>query len=917
MNHVTDTKLIFYQPKLRRVSIQKTKTKKKLKAKSKQRSLESQRYLAMKKLFDNFKILIIKSVDLPDTEVQSLAEILQQYSVEYEVLENGSSIDKEELITKEFTHILSNNINFELYSFAQENMIPVSTSDFIYKTVELQRQPPIRPFSPDPKHVLKDIHVCVGGLPLSDKEAIFGGVRALGGCFSDTLNKFVTHLISTDSDEDCCIAVNSIEDCKIKIVLPNWIDDCLKLRKKLDETPYLLEDGGSVIEQQEKLKEMDVVNKDAKSIKAQAKFLNNKRFYIGKDLELTQRSHDLIVVLIENSGGVVENRLNDAQFYIGKFRDGDEYRKASRTGLNVGNLNWIYWMVEHQKYISPYLKLLHYPYVRHGMPQMKKFVIASTNYSGDARFYILKLVEALGAEFTTSLKQRNTHLITATPVGAKYNAAKKWGNISVVNHLWLEETYASWKLQSASHPRYSHFPRSLEMSDIVGETPLDIEVLKHFYDDGNSDYSANVIEDSEGEDEHASAVITSFRKVLVPKKPSEVNAPGPIEESTRTPSKEDSQKKTSLKEVSPAPTSAPKTPAQISKTPAAKIASTPDSSAASIRASSGRKAKDKAAAKLHENMEELNYFQKQHRSKDIPMLPQEIEERKRKRALEESEKKKRQSPSSAGSVEAEVKEEQPENKDSKAEAPKPKKAKKSSSPVPTENPYNITAIATGWDVNFNRADTQILHNLGITLHKEFKKNINAIISPKFMRTEKFLTGLSYKLDYIISPLFLQEVISEFKSNPNDLKKLPKVEEFSIDKLNPTSVKELTSISLSKLMNKSKTRINSYDRIFEDMSFNITPKIPGGAATVQKILKAHGAKNVNVIKTVKDLKNLKSLVKSNDESYVLISSEKNHGDKFQTILKDENQHGKVIEWNWVIDSIFNMEINDKKNVLFSN
>lgn len=299
------------------------------------------------------------------------------------------------------------------------------------------------------------------------------------------------------------------------------------------------------------------------------------------------------------------------------------------------------------------------------------------------------------------------------------------------------------------------------------------------------------------------------------------------------------------------------------------------------------------------------------------MLPQEIEERKRKRALEESEKKKRQSPSSAGSVEAEVKEEQPENKDSKAEAPKPKKAKKSSSPVPTENPYNITAIATGWDVNFNRADTQILHNLGITLHKEFKKNINAIISPKFMRTEKFLTGLSYKLDYIISPLFLQELISEFKSNPNDLKKLPKVEEFSIDKLNPTSVKELTSISLSKLMNKSKTRINSYDRIFEDMSFNITPKIPGGAATVQKILKAHGAKNVNVIKTVKDLKNLKSLVKSNDESYVLISSEKNHGDKFQTILKDENQHGKVIEWNWVIDSIFNMEINDKKNVLFSN
>ncbi len=35
MNHVTDTKLIFYQPKLRRVSIQKTKTKKKIEGKIK------------------------------------------------------------------------------------------------------------------------------------------------------------------------------------------------------------------------------------------------------------------------------------------------------------------------------------------------------------------------------------------------------------------------------------------------------------------------------------------------------------------------------------------------------------------------------------------------------------------------------------------------------------------------------------------------------------------------------------------------------------------------------------------------------------------------------------------------------------------------------------------------------------------
>jgi len=869
----------------------------------------------MKKIFDSFKFLIIKSVDLLDNETEKITNSLDQYEVEYEVIDNGSSIDNDQILDKGITHIVSNNILFDSYPFAEENMIPVVTAEFIHKTVQLQRQPPIRPFSPDPKHVLKDIHVCVGGLPISDKEAIYGGVRALGGSFSETLNKFVTHLISTDPDEDCCIAVNSIEDCNIKIVLPNWIDDCLKLRKKLDESPYLLEEGGSVVEQVEKLKEMDIVNKGAESIIAKAKFLNDKKFYIGQDLDLTPRSKDLIVSLIENSGGSVEDMLQDAQFYIGKFRDGDEYRTASRKGLSVGNLNWLYWMVEHQKYIPPYFKLLHYPYVRFGLPQMKKFVIASTNYSGDARFYIMKLVEALGAEFTTSLKQRNTHLIAATPTGAKYNAAKKWGNITIVNHLWLEETYANWKLQSDKHPRYSHFPRSLEGNDIVGKTPLAIEVLKHFYDDGSSDYSTNFIEDSEGEDESLNKLPIKNNKILTTKTPSEVNA-APLEQSTRTPSKEDSQKKQSKesRESTPVPISAPETPALQ------KSSTSSNSSAAAIRASSGRKAKDKAAAKLHEDMEQLNYFQKQHKSKDIPLLPQEIEERKRKRAQEEAEKKKKEE---AGEIVPEEAREDIKNsspvakKKEKDETPKTKKAKKSASPPASIVPYNIKAIATGWEVSFNRADTQILHNLGISLHKEFKKGINAIIAPKFMRTEKFLTGLSYQLDYILSPVFIQEVISKFKSNPNGLSELPKVEDYSIDKLNPSSVKELTSISLKKLMEKSKTRINSYDRIFQDMSFNITPKIPGGPVIVQKILKAHGASRINVIKTIKDLKNLKSLERNSDESFILISNEKNVNEKFQKILEDEGQHGKIIEWNWVIDSIFNMSINNKKNVIYNN
>ncbi|CCH40867.1 BRCT-containing protein 1 [Wickerhamomyces ciferrii] len=886
----------------------------------------------MKRLFEGFKVAIIKSADLPDEEADAIATILQNHGVEYKIFGNDSPLQQLDLIEGEYSHIASNNIDFELYTFTQENMIPVVTSEFFHKTEEQNKTPPIRPYSPDPKHVLKDIHVCVGGLPVSDKEAIYGGVRALGGSFSETLNKFVTHLISIDTDEDACIAVYSLEECQIKVVLPDWIDDCLKLRKRLDETPYLLEEGESIDAKVEKLKELDIVSKDKNLIKAQKKFLNKKSFYLGEDLELTKRSRDVISSLIENSGGVINKSLTNAQCYLGKYREGEEYRSASRKGLHVGNLNWIYWMVEHQKYISPYKKLLHYPYVKHGMPQLKKFVITSTNYSGDVRIYVKSLVEALGAEFTTSLKQRNTHLITASETGSKYNAAKKWGGIAVVNHLWLEETYAAWDLKSVDNPRYSHYPRSLKMSDIAGETPLDMQVLKQFYEDGNSDFSANVIEDSEAEDSTADTILPSdVHRILTPKNPnddnilsnkSEEDQESPLKENvetSKTPSK-GSKKNSQAHESTPKPKSVNVSkispPPVPTETPAAKSTISNNSSSttplSTTRPSSGRKAKDKAALKLHEDMEQLNWFQKHHKSKDIPLLPEEIEARKRKRAEELAEKEKRESRQSSKEKEDTPEKEEPVSKVKHEALPKAKKAKKTPS-----TPYNIIAIATGWELNFNRSDTQILSNLGITLHKEFKNNINAIIAPKFMRTEKFLTGLSYQLDYILSPTFLQEVLIKFKNDPNDVNSLPDISNFSIDVTNADSVKELTSISLTELMDRSKRRINSYDRIFHDMCFNITPKIPGGAAIVQKILKAHGANKISIVKTIKDMKNLKSLAKNPDGSYIMISNEKGFIDKFKTLIEGEEQPGRVIEWNWVINSIFHMEIDNTKNVLYSN
>lgn len=804
-------------------------------------------------LFDNFNLLVLESGELTRSEIQRLEPIFKKHDVAYKVMPIEAHIDTNDFIRSGFTHIISNSVVFDVYPFTQEKLIPVASTKLIYATVEKGKIQPIRQYSPDPKHVLKDVHICCGGLPVADKEAIYGGVRALGGTFSEMLNKYVTHVISVDPDEDIVVAVEAIKDLNIKAVVPLWVDHCLKLRKKLDESPYML-NRKLLGDPTEKILELDVVKSNVRAPSSQSDFLESKQFYLGKDLAQTQSAADLVSSMIRNSGGVVVKTLAECKFYVGQYRDGEEYITASKSKLYVGNLNWIYWMVEHQKWISPYHKLLHYPYVRGGLPPMQDFIIAASNYSGDARFYIRRLIEALGARFTSNMTSKNTHLITSQGVGKKFQAAHSW-KLTTVNHLWLEECYSNWKIRPTTHPRYSvTIGGSVKLEEIVGETPLDVDVLKQFYEDGYTPNTTNIVEDSE--DEAELSISKNSQPVFqVPETLNEEPA-----ETVRTlkPATQDSVK--SIPNVL--------TPVKASTSNAAK--GLIDALSPVVRSSS-RKAKDKAALALHANAEDMNLFEKQ---KGRVLLPEEIEERKRQR-----EEKKEKSHKSANPL---------------------KKVK-----VEPSKRYHIEAIATGWEVEFNRADLQLLHSLGISINKEFKKGINAIIAPKLMRTEKFLIGLSYPLKHIVSPEFVKQVIQLSKSESP----LPEPEEYAID---PQLVAELTTLSLSELTNRCHKESNNKG-LFHNMSLNITAKLPGGATTVQKILKAHGCKEVKVIKTMKEMKSMK--VFKSGEQTMLISNENGMNDRFKQLCEEENTKGKIVEWDWVITSLFTMALNGDAHVVY--
>lgn len=377
-------------------------------------------------------------------------------------------------------------------------MIPVVKPTWVQHSLAKSKLMNPRQYSPDPRLFLSDITACVSALPEGDADAIAGGVLAMGGLFSTKLTSQTTHIIAIDYDSDVCLTARN-RKMHVKIVLPHWVDDCLKLGRKIDEHPYTLPspeilsppldkapgakrktmvEGATYFDPSNKLPSPGAPRKLERVFK-------KKTVMLANDLEISQYLRGILDGMITTSGGKLTDSVAKANMYICKYREGHDYKVASRSGKDVGNLAWLYYLITFDQWTSPTRRLLHYPITRQGISGFSGLKISLSNYSGEARTYLENLITATGAECTKTLKQDNTHLITAHGLSEKCAAAKDW-NIPIVNHLWVEESYAKWKMQSVTEGRYVHFPARTNLSDIVGSTQLDRAVLEqNFFQDSD------------------------------------------------------------------------------------------------------------------------------------------------------------------------------------------------------------------------------------------------------------------------------------------------------------------------------------------------------------------------------------------------------------------------------------------------
>lgn len=392
-------------------------------------------------------------------------------------------------------------------------------------------------------------------------------------------------------------------------------DDCLRLGRRIDENPYLLPDP-------EILRHTNTIPPKAtengflsgaidpdpsrapsstppRSPRGALQVFAKKKVMLSNDLGVGSHLKDVLKSLVEESKGHLTDDVRKANMFICKYREGSDYRLASQAGKDVGNLAWLYYLITNNWWTSPMRRLLHYPVSRNGLPEFQELRISLSNYSGEARLYLENLIVATGAECTKTLKQDNTHLITAHIMSEKCAAAKDWG-VHIINHLWLEESYAKWKMQSVTNSRYTHFPRRTNLGEVVGQTKIDRHALEHYF------FHTEDIEMADADEQAQAMQRKEFNMVQVPTS-SLVNSP-------KTPRGRPRQIQNAVNSAM-----TPKNIESVAgrtdpgklRTPAAGRTISDGKENQTPATTSSRKSKDAAAARLHDIVSDIALYEKE------------------------------------------------------------------------------------------------------------------------------------------------------------------------------------------------------------------------------------------------------------------------------------------------------------------
>ncbi|KAG6916328.1 hypothetical protein DXG01_007310 [Tephrocybe rancida] len=476
-------------------------------------------------LFDGVRYFL--STSLPEERVNELSHVLDS---------NGAirinSIDDEGL-----THFITNSNSFERWQAVatreEEGKLSVVTDKWVDKSLLLGKLQHPSHYSANPAMIFSGVVACAAELEATDLEVLSAGITALGGQWRTGLTKDVTHLFVTNpTSRKYSTALHFRQDTDIKIILPHWFDDAVRLGIRLQTTSYewpdppmLLaqgaEDGEGAKADAIKRAALRKLDHEKKTLYRTAELLDpnaplpngdegtsqssvasprektknvwdSRRVLLGRSLELSGSRRDAVEAEIRRAGGKIVPHeggkdeemavVDECDVFVTRFRSGRAYaqrpqvvRQAVRQAKTIGTLPWVFHVHSIGTLSPPMDQLLWYPIPKRPIEGFSGHEITVTNYTGESREYIKKLIVAMGAKFTPSMSGKNTVLIAAYVSGTKTTKAASW-SIPIVNHTWLEDCFVKWRNLTVALEKYIVFPPGVDFSRQLGDRGVGREV---------------------------------------------------------------------------------------------------------------------------------------------------------------------------------------------------------------------------------------------------------------------------------------------------------------------------------------------------------------------------------------------------------------------------------------------------------
>ncbi|KAI8983899.1 hypothetical protein BDB01DRAFT_120943 [Pilobolus umbonatus] len=359
---------------------------------------------------------------------------------------------------------------------------------------------------------LSGIVITVKDLPQEESKRIEALVESYGGQYREELSQDITYLL-------CKLPTGRIYTQSLEYHIPallfHWLDDCIRCHERLGISAYQLPFPTTFTPNSLPATLYPYPNMEIPPPMNDSAVLQDHVVFFASDIIMKKEYKKQLKNSIEKAGGRIAPRYTkEITIFIAKYRLNSGIAKAFKDGKIIGNLWWLSNTLNRGYLRSPLSTLLDYPIPDGGIPGMQKLSISITGYKGVVRDYIRRLLVVSGAMLNPTFDENVTHLICGGTQSKKYRLAKERGNVTIINHKWLEECFQQWHIIPCTDERYNHIPENNQvLNNIIGRTHLiESEVErwmkketcpvyipdKHMYKIVNDDDKDNLDEDTKG-----------------------------------------------------------------------------------------------------------------------------------------------------------------------------------------------------------------------------------------------------------------------------------------------------------------------------------------------------------------------------------------------------------------------------------